>query len=278
MSRWSIRRSAILLLSAVLLGGCSGEGEPAGPDLPLAERFSEDFENASTLADLFPSDGTRWTNLQRTPASNVVELSTARSRSGDRSVRMVAAPSNDQGISKADLVLERFDLREGDRIWVEFWLWLSDSGDTRDVFLWDLEAPATCTDQTSCPAVGSGGICPSPGRRLYLGGNGGELTSDLGKWCRGRILRPGLETLLPERWTRIRIDMSLTADADGRFVVFQDDQLVLDERGITLPRADAIYTRMQIGLTANGSTVLPNELFIDDVEVWTGEPPAWALP
>ena len=267
------RALALLLLAAGALGCDQGE-EPSGPFPVIEGVFSEGFEAAQRIEDLLPADGSRWTNLQ-VSGSNRVELTTARSRSGRQSARLVAEAYDGQTASKADLVLERLRLRDGDRVWVEFWVWVAESPGTRDVFLWDLEAPETCTDAEACPAEGTGAACPAPGRRLYLSGaDGRAFASDLGKWCREATFRAPTATLVTEQWVRIRIDLALDSGTGGRMRMYQDDALVLDGTGVTLPRADAVYTRMQVGITANGNTEAANEVFLDDVSVWT-EPPGW---
>ncbi len=268
-------RFPLVVLLVVCVLGCDQAEDPPAVFPPIEGTFTDGFELAQSIEDLLAPDGSRWTHVQRTPASNRVEITTERSRSGQRSVRMVAGAYDGETASKADLELERLELREGDRVWVEFWTWMAESAETRNVFVWDLEAPQTCTDGDACPAEGTGSVCPAPGRRLYLSGSDGRaFTSDLGKWCRGATFRAPASTFETERWVRIRIDIELQSTANGRLQVYQNDALVLDETGVTLPRADAVYTRMQIGITANGSTTASNELFLDDVSVWT-EPPGW---
>lgn len=256
------------------LASCDGGSSPPAGDVPIIrDTFQDDFESAQSESDLFPLDGSGWTGRQRVPETNGIDLTAERSRSGRQSMRFRAAPTADGATSKADLVLERFDLAEGDRVWFEFWIYVVGGTDTRNVFVWDLEAPETCTDETSCPSAGDGSICPSPGRRLFLGGaQGGEWTSDLGKWCRGDPFRAGVSTLVTDRWVRLRIAVDLSSDASGRFRVWQDDAQVLDATGITLPRPDARYSRLQIGITANGNEQSPNELFLDDVTVTLSDP------
>jgi len=258
------------LLALVLLSiGC--DGGDTSPGEPIDGVFEDDFEGVTQVDELVSGD--RWTGTQRQPDANRVEISTVRSRSGSQSVRFVAQVYDGETASKSDLVLKRLDLREGDRVWVEFWVWMADSGDTRNVFVWDLEAPDACTDETACPAVGQGTICSSPGRRLYLSGAEGQaFASDLGKWCRGETVRAASATFAVEQWVRIRIAMHLASSETGTLQVWQDDDPVLDVTGITLPRADAVYSQMQVGITADGSESERNELFLDDVAIWTRDP------
>ncbi|MEM9664569.1 MAG: heparin lyase I family protein [Bacteroidota bacterium] len=267
-------RAGLTLLALVTLAACDSDPAPEPDTIPIiSDAFQTDFEAASSDADLFPRDGTGWTGRQQQPEANRVELSTARSRSGTQSMRFVAVPTGAAGTSKADLVLERLDLGEGDRAWFEFWAYLVGGSDAQNLFVWDLEAPATCTDEQACPSTGSGALCPAPGRRLYLSGpQGTSWASDLGKWCRGDVFRASTGTLRPDQWTRIRIFINLSSEASGQFRVWQDDALVLDATGLTLPRAEARYTRLQLGITANGSETATHELFIDDVVVAVTDP------
>lgn len=49
--------------------------------------------------------------------------------------------------------------------------------------------------------------------------------------------------------------------------VWQDGVKVLDGRGQTLPTAKTIYSRLQLGITANGNRHSPCTLYLDDVAI-----------
>lgn len=246
---------------------------PIGAD-PI---FHDGFEDADQLADLFPADLSRWTAAQIEPLGNEIALSAEVVHGGLQSLRCLAQPYNGRDASKADIVRELLTFADGDEAWFELWIYLVGGGSPQDVFLWDLEAPDTCTSTFACPEEGNGRICNSPGRRLYLSGPFGWIKSDLGKWCVGEDFEQdeGAEVPLPlDRWVRLRVFIRLSDADDGVMRVWQDDVLLLDAVGITLPRGDSIYSRLQVGLTANGNEQFPQTLYLDDVSIWA-EPPAW---
>ncbi len=268
-------RPVVSACFAVLFAsGCERSRVPE--PLPPEPVFRDGFENARDVSDLFPANGSGWMGLQQQPAGNILEVSGERSHSGGQSLRFVALPASPGVPSKCDIYLDGLHLGEGSTAWFEWWVWLSEWNETRDIFLWDLEAPGTCTDETLCPDEGSATICPSPGRRVFVGGGERrELMSDLGKWCRGDIARQDSSRarVFPvAQWVRIRVRIALSSEGTGRIEVWQNDHRVLDARGITLPRRDSTCTRMQIGITTNRNEVSSNELFVDDVSVWLDDP------
>jgi Polysaccharide lyase len=264
--------SATLILMAACQPRSSDVTEPPLPR-PV---FQENFEAVRDVADLFPATGSRWHGFQIQPASNDIEVTTARSRTGAQSLLCAAVAG--PGASKADIYLDSFHLGEGDAAWFEWWVWLDEWAFTEDMYIWDLEAPTTCTDSVSCPAPGAGTICSSPGRRLYVGGADERLlASDLGKWCTGDIMQQIPERAVPlplQSWVRLRVHIVLSSHTTGRLEVWQNDVKVLDATGTTLPRSDSVYERMQIGITQNGSDFVTNAIFVDDVSVWL-ENPGW---
>jgi len=205
-----------------------------------------------------------------------VELSSEQVRSGTRALKCSARPYDGHVASKADIGRSGLSFVGGDETWIELWLYIVGGHPLGSVFLLDLEAPGTCTSAGACPGKGAGDICTSPGRRLYLSGPSGDwLKSDLGKWCLGKdFYQPaGAGKSLPtDRWVRLRLHVRFSALTDGIMQVWQDDDLVIDARGMTLPRADAVCDRLQVGITANGNEEAATTLFLDDVTVWRMAP------
>jgi hypothetical protein len=68
--------------------------------------------------------------------------------------------------------------------------------------------------------------------------------------------------------------MQLSAESDGVMKVWQNDALIINAQGITLPRQDSIYSRLQAGITANGNTRYSQAVYLDNVSVWD-QNPAW---
>jgi hypothetical protein len=66
---------------------------------------------------------------------------------------------------------------------------------------------------------------------------------------------------------RLRVHLFLSEKSDGVMEVWQDDTKVIDAHGQTLPTAKTIYDRLEVGLTANGSTEHAHTLYVDDVSI-----------
>jgi hypothetical protein len=269
-----ISTALALVLAAVGLLDVHRQARAAG----AAPIFFDGFENADSLKDLFPANGSRWSGLQREPRGNLVALSTEKVLAGAQALKMYAQRYNGSEASKADIFKSGLPFAAGDEVWTEIWVYVVGGGSPESLFLWDLEAPDTCTSAIACPRPGTGRICNSPGRRLYLIGDSSSwLKSDLGKWCipQDFIQTPGQEIPLPlDQWVRLRVYMQLSAESDGVMKVWQNDALIINAQGITLPRQDSIYSRLQAGITANGNTRYSQAVYLDNVSVWD-QNPAW---
>src|SRR5258705_4033885 len=79
--------SATLILKVACTRTMPDVTEPP-PPRPV---FQENFEAARNVADLFPATGSRWHGFQIQPASNDIEVTTARSRTGAHTLLCAAA-------------------------------------------------------------------------------------------------------------------------------------------------------------------------------------------
>jgi hypothetical protein len=236
---------------------------PVRPPSP-PYRFADGFENATRFEELFPQDLSRWHGRQQEAgagtAANRVELVTNVVHSGTNALKLGAVPYDGRTASKADIQLSMLNFGRGDHVWFTGWYFLPGGTDAALVFLWDLE-----TTQFS----------QSPGRRIYIQ-DGGWLASDLGKWWTGKTFRQpkGQEVSFPrDRWVQLRVHLVLSEGSDGVMEVWQDATKVLDARGKTLPTARTIYSRLQVGITANGNRKDTNTLYLDDIAI--SNQPLW---
>ena len=139
------------------------------------------------------------------------------------------------------------------------WVYLVGGGSTANVFLWDLEAPDTCTSAFACPREGTGRICNSAGRRPYLSGpTGSWVKSDLGKWCIPQDFQQiaGQELSLPaDQWVRLRVYMRMSERSDGIMKVWQGDSLgdhVAETEFHLHPPAGGHYGQRQCHVRSHG--------------------------
>ncbi|MBB5033492.1 heparin lyase I family protein [Prosthecobacter vanneervenii] len=216
--------------------------------------FRDGFENAATFLELYPKDLSRWHGRQLVPANNSISLTMEKAHSGKQSIQCFATVKRNDITSKSDVEREQLPFTKGDHVWSEAWFWLKRGPSFEHVFLWDLETSHKWQ---------------SPGRRVYLQ-KGGVIASDLGKWFSARTFRQPHDCAISfptDRWVRLRVHMFLSENFDGIMEIWQDDTKVIDARGQTLPTAKVVYDRLEVGITANGSTEHEHMLYVDDVTI-----------
>jgi len=69
------------------------------------------------------------------------------------------------------------------------------------------------------------------------------------------------------RWVEVKTHIHLSNENDGRVKIWQDDQLVVDANGVTLPLRSAIYSSLEIGISAHSYGNKKAKLWVDDVQV-----------
>lgn len=221
----------------------------------IKSEFSDGFEGVGRFEDLFPQDGSRWHNIQNQPAENSLNLTADIVHSGEYALIASAAPYKNGNSSKADVVREGLGYKKGDDIYFSGWYFLRGSQSHTNLFLWDLEAPNA--GQTS------------PGRRIYLTGQN-WIASDLGKSLDKEVFRQkrrGEISFPNNEWVNLKIHLYLSEGDDGIMKVWQNDVQVISGKGKTLPSLDAIYERLQVGITANGNEEFPQTVYVDDIEI-----------
>jgi hypothetical protein len=240
-----------------------------GHRYPVLGAIDEDFERATGLRDLIgPTQQWHSITLQspRAPSvasyvklrerilagsgtfeDNRLEISTLRAHGGTRSLRAYAvAPDSGSYVSKASLECELAYFVKGDDIWFSGWFYFAQG---RPVGILDLE---------------SSFMDEYPGLRILLDENF-QPRVEL-KWAGKPTYPSATGTTLPQgRWVRVRLHTFLSEASDGRVEMWVDDRQVVDARGQTLPLADSVYDRVEIGITAN--TGAPAEVFVDDIKV-----------
>lgn len=108
-------------------------------------------------------------------------------------------------------------------------------------------------------------ILQHPGIRVVVWG-GRHLGMEL-KWADKPQYRQvaGREVDIPRgRWFRLRFALDLSAGEDGRVRVWQDEVLVVDAPGRTLPVPFAVYNSLEVGITSNHDAAT---LLMDDLAV-----------
>jgi hypothetical protein len=236
----------------------------------VRKSLKEGFESASTIRDLIgPVQGWNSVTLQgpRTPTvnsyvelrrrilagqsdflDNRIEPSSALVRTGKRALRAYAlAAGPNLPVSKASLECELLHFRKGDHFWFRAWYNIVQGSPTG---IFDLE---------------SSFIQEYPGMRILLSETlvpRVEL-----KWAtKPTYVTSAPVTLARNRWTEIRLHIYLSDQTDGQIQLWVDGRQVINAFGQTLPLADTVYDRIEVGIPANAVPAVA-EVYVDDVEV-----------
>ncbi|MEM6643860.1 MAG: hypothetical protein AAF616_12845 [Bacteroidota bacterium] len=266
----------------LILTSCSeDDSTPPALDNGLVYQFEDGFETAGNdFQELFPTDGSRWSNLQLVnPAEgeNTVELESTIINSGNNSLRIFAKAS-DSILSKADIEKSSFSAPEGATIRMNADFYINSANDLQNLLLMDLEC-CSCWD----PIVPDN---QCPGVRLIIGNND-RLSIERGKILGSTISQ--FEVTFPRNeWVNVLWELKLSQNNDGIIKLFINNQEVISENEMNMPNAGLFeaefakngidfelqeplfYERFQIGATAN-PTSFDIELFIDDVKIEISE-------
>ncbi|MEL6628896.1 MAG: hypothetical protein AAFQ92_25480, partial [Bacteroidota bacterium] len=220
-------RINILFLLVLLLVACGSDDDA---NEPLA--FTDGFETANgALTDLFPSDGSRWTNIQQVDpgtGDNIIELDNTLFTEGTSSLRIVSQPSDDI-LSKMDIEKSGFFAETGSTLTIEADFYIDGNGSLADLFLIDLEC-CSCWD----PRV-SNNQCP--GIRLKMSGDDNFLSIERGKIL-GNTLQQTDSPFPLNEWVRVKWQMRLSPDDDGENMLSINGQEVINTTGKNQPNAD----------------------------------------
>jgi hypothetical protein len=78
------------------------------------------------------------------------------------------------------------------------------------------------------------------------------------------------------QWVKVTVHFRLSHREDGIVQLWQDDQLVVDSACVTLPWSEAVYSSLEVGISAHSYGTEVCKLWIDDIMVadhpFFGEP------
>jgi hypothetical protein len=252
----------------------------SGKRYQLLKEFSDGFEDVPEEADGLRSligEERKWTEFTlqtaQTPAvSDYVDLrnrilrdragfldaSVAPSKlyahSGQQSLRCVCpAKVSSMVCSKASIGTGFVFFEQSDHFWFQAWFRID--GSIPPFTLADLE---------------SRDVKESPGIRLMLF-DGSELGAELKaldkpKYRQASDRKVSFPT---NQWVKVQWHVHLHPD-DGQVQIWQDDQLVVDRRGPTLPFKGAVYDSLEVGISAHSFGDQTATLFVDDLSVTAG--------
>jgi len=225
--------------------------------------ISDDFE-AAALPDLV-GPGLEWTGFTlQSPAAPTVSDYVALRRqvlagapcidnclrtfafahSGAQALEAIAyPPGGGTSVSKSAIENGLLYAGQGDTITFSGWFYLSEG---RPVSLVDFEASY---------------IEQGPGVRVMVDGRGRPWVEL--KWGSKPGWHPATDISLPQKeWFKLAMEVDLHR-YDGHVRLFLNDRIIVTGHGQTLPLADAIIDRVEVGITATtGSYTV---LYVDDV-------------
>jgi hypothetical protein len=197
---------------------------PATPDLPQGAKHTKRILEGGDFLDVR------------------VEPSSERAHTGNQSLRM-STPRSSMELEKASIETSFVHFVKGDEFWYSGWYYLEKG------------KPHTLMDLESSYIEGG------PGFRLWLSDDlqpGFEL-----KWGEKPMYFSNV-TLPSHKWVQLKLHLKLTDTQDGIAELWMDGEKILEKQMQTLPFADVVLDRVELGLTAIKGSVA-TELFMDDI-------------
>lgn len=234
----------------------------SGTLYPVTRTFREGFEGAASADDLFTAERWHASNVDPKRAGqkdnyyalgNRVTLSRDVVHTGEAALRCYAVASATD-VSKASIWKGIMYFKKGDDVYFSGWFFIEDTPSLYDAgafTLFDLES-------TFMKSVGL--------RTIFRVGDSLTFELELPK-TQFRQDR-GAEVSFPTgRWVHIETHAFLSDEA-GLVQIWQDGRKVLEKKGRTLPLADSVYDRFEIGVTgiAQGSKY-EKIVYVDDVTI-----------
>jgi hypothetical protein len=236
----------------------------SGTLYPVTRTFRDSFEGVASVDGLMTM--ARWhtntADATRTSSQynyyglgNRIALSRDVVRKGKTSLRCYAVPSS-RDVSKASLSKGLMFYRKGDTVQFSGLFFIEPTPSLYDAggfTLFDLESTF---------------FTGSVGMRVIFGAND-SLAFELKLPKTQYAQTKGSEVRFPTgRWVKVDARV-LLSDNGGRVQIWQDGRLVLDKNGRTLPLADTIYDRFEVGISAiaQGSRY-EKVVYVDDVAIF----------
>lgn len=247
--------------------------------------FEDGFETQSNSIDeLFLSDESRWSNIQRSNPSNEINeisISNIIFSEGNNALRIFAFKS-DNLLSKMDIEKGGFKAFAGDRIVIRADFYLNSTVNIENLFLIDLEC-CSCWDPSVDAEPSSDGDNQCPGIRLKMSGGNDFLSIERGKISASTLAQTSFQFPRNE-WVSVEWEVKLSDNEDGMNKLSVNGNEVISSSGMNMPNAQVFrdvfaengidfnlqepvfYERIQIGATANPTTQ-DIELFVDNFSI-----------
>lgn len=171
--------------------------------------------------------------------------------SGERALLCIApAKPGDMVTCKASISSPLVYFAHGDDFWYQAYYYAEDS---LPFTLMDLECEW---------------IKQHAGIRLCITENG-HLEAELKSLDKPRFRQSAdIAVVFPMgQWVKVQTHIHLSNDNEGHVKIWQDDKLIVDASGVTLPLRSAIYSSLEIGISAHSYGSKQAKLWVDDILV-----------
>jgi len=270
-----------IFFALIVFGIISCDNDNTSGEEPMIESFifEDGFETTNTSVDeLFPSNGSRWTSIQQsnpTNATNEISISEVQFSEGQNSLRLFAFQS-DNALSKMDIEKSGFNAFAEDRVIIKADFFITNSANIENLFLIDLEC-CSCWDSSS----GAENQCP--GLRLKMSGGNDFLSIERGKIAESTIEQTSFQFPRNE-WVTVEWEMILSDTTNGQNKLTINGTEIINSNATNMPNAQTFrdlfaqegidftlqeptfYERVQMGATAN-ATAENIEIFVDDFSI-----------
>ncbi|WP_299247046.1 hypothetical protein [uncultured Aquimarina sp.] len=247
--------------------------------------FEDGFETqTNSIDELFPDDGSRWSNIQQTNPSdqtNEITISNTTLSEGNNALRIFAFKS-DNLLSKMDIEKGGFQAFSGDQVIIQADFYINATANLEELFLIDLEC-CSCWDPLVDADPSSDGDNQCPGVRLKMSGGNDFLSLERGKISASTLTQTSFQFPRNE-WVSVRLELTLSDNDAGTNKLLINGNEVINSSGMNMPNAEVFrdvfaqngidfnlqeptfYERIQIGATAN-PTAEDIELFVDNFSI-----------
>lgn len=221
----------------------------------LKQLKNENPDRHPGVSELLKLDLSRWTNIYFQGCDQAyVDVSSAIQHSGAYSFQSYC-DFTVNATHKVFITKENLSFKKGDNFWLDAWYYVAAINPIDFMTLFDLESTGT----ELIP-----GIRTSPGIRFFIQGD--QLGIQSGKWPAFNLTQTNLK--FPKNtWVNIRLHLSLSDTSQGKLELWQNSIKIFDQNVVTLPKTDALYDKVQFGITAieEGSNIV--SVFVDDITI-----------
>lgn len=252
-----VMRFSLLLIIVLVLFGCKKNRLKND-----SEYYSDDFDKAvyvnQTAIEALFIDDSLWSFNQLTRDQNFFDFNYDTVHSVGKSLKFSAIASGD-GASKCSIAKQNLAFLEGETVKITAWYYLVGEAKLDYLFLIDME------ERTP---IGAG-----PGMRLTLVDN--VLAIERNKMMKSTLFQENGIQFPRNEWVKIEWITDLSRKKKGSVLVYQNNELIIQENEIqTMPKdflyniqgTGGVYQSFEFGITAN-STDNPCVLFLDDITI-----------